>query len=134
MPHANMKTRATPLEHGFRVVPEERLEPSRTCVRQILSQLRLPLHHSGTHKFVWDMNAEGQDLAKVLRRKNEGVSVLNCVETMRHATVDISAWRKKIHEYPFPFGTICGIMASVQDHNRTNHEAFILYKPDNTFH
>ena len=32
---------------GFLVVPEEGLEPSRTCVRQILSLLRLPLRHSG---------------------------------------------------------------------------------------
>ncbi len=29
------------------MVPEEGLEPSRTCVRQILSLLRLPLRHSG---------------------------------------------------------------------------------------
>ena len=32
---------------GPAVVPEEGLEPSRTCVRQILSLLRLPLRHSG---------------------------------------------------------------------------------------
>ena len=32
---------------SFQLVPEEGLEPSRTCVRQILSLLRLPLRHSG---------------------------------------------------------------------------------------
>ena len=46
-----------------RLVPEEGLEPSRTCVRQILSLLRLPLRHSGK-KTAWsgrrESNPRGQ--------------------------------------------------------------------------
>ena len=58
---------------GFLVVPEEGLEPSRTCVRQILSLLRLPLRHSGqvkTQKVYQNRQADTTGICVDASRRN----------------------------------------------------------------
>ena len=58
------KTEKERLARRARLVPEEGLEPSRTCVRQILSLLRLPLRHSNS---AIELRPHGENGEKYIR-------------------------------------------------------------------